>query len=160
MNKCFIHACSYCFCIFQLAIELWGPSSGSATSLASLVTSLLQGSPLTSNAATCGSTSSFVVRLKYLRVDPLTSNISYIPLSLRSCPMNCPLDNFINLFEDRVPNDIYALCKKQSIAGVVEAMPPVEVSTIPPSTPEPQTDPPIAEKTAAQLFSVFVRVFY
>jgi hypothetical protein len=83
--------------------------------------SLISGNPVKRESIhTCAADhSQFVVRIKYLRVDPLTSNITVTPLTLNDCSADCNLEEFLNLFRGHVPQDIKAECALP-VATVVE----------------------------------------
>jgi hypothetical protein len=99
-------------CCCSVQFELWGPTANGAPSIPSLLASLISGAPVRrENIHTCAADhSQFLVRINYLRVDPLTSNITMTPLTLNDCPADCNLEDFMNLFRNHVPHDIKAEC--------------------------------------------------
>ncbi len=75
----------------RLVFELWGPAEAGAPSLPQLLTSLDKGQVLTGEEPNCKLAPQFVVRLYYVRVEPMSSQISKHPLTLSDCEFNCPL---------------------------------------------------------------------
>jgi hypothetical protein len=63
---------------------------------------------LASGANVCQNTKKYYVRLKYLRVDPATSQVSAQPVSIPvpGCGMWCPLAVFVRFYADLLPHDL------------------------------------------------------
>jgi hypothetical protein len=73
--------------------------------------SLNRGHPISGEPVNCKAEApSFVVRLFYLRVDPMSNQISKHPLTLSDCEFNCPLNDFLALFRPDIPKNVAEFC--------------------------------------------------
>jgi hypothetical protein len=115
----------------RLVIELWGPSLPGVAAIPNVVKSLLTNQPIQPYqmqefCATPSFTKSppFVVRLKYVRVEPLSNKITMVPVALPRCAMDCPVKQFIDIHAPRVPLNVPEMCQDQpevNMASVLNA---------------------------------------
>jgi hypothetical protein len=139
----------------RLVIEVWGGADQGVPSVGSMMTSMVSGSPLLATAyqPQCKvSAPNFKLRFKYMRVDPLTNEITLDSLTHDNCAADCSVFDFKSLVESHIPKDIEASCAVSALPNAATVMSQLPSDAQAAVVPQPPANPSVDTTASPSLY--------